>query len=346
MAEGLVITHVNLSQSFCAADAQTLLLMRALERRPVNQKLIVRKGSPLEVIARQWGLLVQPITPALWSSHTKLEKCDLIHAHGRGSWGWAAAKSYPFVASVDEPITKRDRLLEQSSCVVAATRSMVEQLHAYMPYVPVERIPPMFDDEPPEMQGPLVERCQRFADQKFVFGVCCSYAASSGIEDALEAMRWLVTRKPQAGLLVWGFDRLSRGLRARMRTLETVCLLENQHYQAGGYALFDAYVAPSRHAVDDSGVVQAMRSGLAVIATQLPSTGDFVQHNHSAVFVPSMDAEALGQAMSEVMDDSRLQLRLGEVARRHSESFAPQVVAERVFRLYQSICSQPFRRRG
>jgi len=340
MAERIVLTQVNLADGFGATQWRTLLLMRALAGRPVVQQLVVKKGGVLEEVAQQWGFTVLSVRPYAWPGSKSAIDGDLAHAHGRASWRWTAAGKRPYIAGMDGHRVESIRLPGSGVVAVAPTRSLVEQIHACMPQLPVERIPPLYDDR----IVPQGEEQSNLAIQlrgRFVFGLCCSYAPESGIEDALEAMRWLTTRNHKAHLLVVGFNGLTGALRARARSLGAVTLLEKQTDPAAWFGLFNAYLSPARKAMDDNGLVQAMYAGLPIIATWLTAMDDFVQQGQSAILMPSLDPPALGKAMFDLMKDDSLTFRLGATARRHVEKFSPQVVGERAFRLYQTICSQP-----
>lgn len=338
MAERIVLTHVNLASGFTASERRMLLLIRALSSSPLAQKLVVKKGSPLHAEALEFGIHTIPLTWP-WRSAVAGES-DLVHAHGQASWRWAATSRRPYLASVDTPAITPSRSLLRSSCAVATTRSQVDQLHAVMAQLPVERIPPMYDDRasmPADMQQSISARLAG----RFVFGLYSDYTSTSGVADAIEAMRWLVTRNPKAHLLVVGAGKAASHLQARLRSLDAVTLLEHACVEAGWYELFDAYISPARAAIDDNGLVQAMYAGLPIIATRVPAMYDFIQQGQSAIMLPSLDVRGLGESMQQLMQDNALALRLGSTAQNHVKKFSPQLVSERAFRLYLSVASQP-----
>lgn len=59
-----------------------------------------------------------------------------------------------------------------------------------------------------------------------------------------------------------------------------------------------------------------MASGRAIVASDLPSTVEVVQHEHTALLYPPGDAPALGKAIARLRDDPALRERLGGAAAR------------------------------
>jgi glycosyltransferase involved in cell wall biosynthesis len=57
-----------------------------------------------------------------------------------------------------------------------------------------------------------------------------------------------------------------------------------------------------------------MRAGKAIIASELPSTCEVVEHGHSAYLIPPSDVEALRQALQTLKRDEALRHRLGHQA--------------------------------
>lgn len=59
----------------------------------------------------------------------------------------------------------------------------------------------------------------------------------------------------------------------------------------------DIYVQPSRYESQGIALLEAMASGRAVVASDLPAVREFVSHDKNGVLVPSEDSEALARAL-------------------------------------------------
>jgi glycosyltransferase involved in cell wall biosynthesis len=83
----------------------------------------------------------------------------------------------------------------------------------------------------------------------------------------------------------------------------------------GVLAAADVFVLPSRSEGFPNVVLEAMASGLPVIASALPATREVIEPEQSGLLVPSGDSRALADAICRVMGDPSFAARLGQQAR-------------------------------
>lgn len=128
------------------------------------------------------------------------------------------------------------------------------------------------------------------------------------------------------------------GLDARLTFLTEVNDIR-PYYQAA-----DVFVLSSIMRSEAFGIVQleAMASGKPVINTELDSGVTFVSPNGvSGLTVPPADSDALGQAISQLLDDDEWRLELGERARqRVANEFTVAKMVQKTFDLYQDVMEQ------
>lgn len=74
---------------------------------------------------------------------------------------------------------------------------------------------------------------------------------------------------------------------------------------------FDRHTSPLK-------LFEYMASGRAVVAADLPSWADVIEHGRDALLVPSSDVGALSAALIQLRDDPALRQRLGEAARQRA----------------------------
>jgi glycosyltransferase involved in cell wall biosynthesis len=77
----------------------------------------------------------------------------------------------------------------------------------------------------------------------------------------------------------------------------------------------DMFVLPSRHEGMSNALLEAMASGLPVIATRIAGNEELVSHDETGLLVPVEDASALSEAMARLTKDSSLRRRIGNAGR-------------------------------
>jgi rhamnosyl/mannosyltransferase len=165
-----------------------------------------------------------------------------------------------------------------------------------------------------------------------------------GVETLLHAMA-----KVDADLVLAGDGPMRRGLEAlskalgispRVRFLGSIPDDTLRHY----YRECRVLALPSVSAAEAFGMVQleAMANGKPVVNTNLPTSVPFVaRHNESALTVPPGDAEAMGAAIRNLLQDASLYARLScearDVVRRE---FALETMIRRTAELYKDVLNE------
>ncbi len=84
-------------------------------------------------------------------------------------------------------------------------------------------------------------------------------------------------------------------------------------------------------------IVEGMAQGLAVIAANAGGPTEIITDGHDGLLVTPGDVAALAARLTELAGDPALRARLGAAARDRAADFGPDVVAERLERLYRSL---------
>ncbi len=88
----------------------------------------------------------------------------------------------------------------------------------------------------------------------------------------------------------------------------------NEHYKQSNLFLF-----PSRHEGMPNAVLEAMASGLPVIASQIAGNEELVSNDETGLLVPSEDVEALRESLKKLLNDVPLRKQMGMASRRRVE---------------------------
>jgi glycosyltransferase involved in cell wall biosynthesis len=115
-------------------------------------------------------------------------------------------------------------------------------------------------------------------------------------------------------------------------------LVERVHFlgwQSAGalreeYAKANLFLFPSRDEGMPNAVLEAMASGLPVLATRISGNEEVVLSGETGLLVPAENAEALRQALRELLPDGEKRERMGDAGRGRAErTFGWQPVADR-----------------
>ena len=100
----------------------------------------------------------------------------------------------------------------------------------------------------------------------------------------------------------------------------------------------DIFAFPSRNEALGIALIEAMYSGLPVIATRVGGIPEIVRDGKTGVLVPSEDAQALASAITRLADDPEERNRLGTAARQYViQHHDPESYVDRLLELYGEL---------
>lgn len=155
----------------------------------------------------------------------------------------------------------------------------------------------------------------------FVLGYAARLDFIKGISDLLEALTHLLDIKLRVVLIGSGsYEKDLRQEAERLKVADRVCFVGYQSDVAEWLPFFDLYVSPSYYEYHSIALLEAMRAGLPIVATDVGGNGESVRNDAEALLVPARDANALAKAIRQMVDDPELRKRLGSAARRRFET--------------------------
>jgi glycosyltransferase involved in cell wall biosynthesis len=100
----------------------------------------------------------------------------------------------------------------------------------------------------------------------------------------------------------------------------------------------DIFVLPSQAEGISNTVLEAMASGLPVVATAVGGNPELVRHGDTGTLVPPMDTAALTAALLAYVEDARRRLDHGRAARERAVArFSLEGMLERYTALYEGV---------
>lgn len=168
-------------------------------------------------------------------------------------------------------------------------------------------------------RAPIPRARLGLTDQDLVLGCVTRFDPVKRAERLLDAAQALAPRFPRLALLLIGgggdqprLRRAARDARLGERVVFTGWLPE----PAAAYRALDLYVSASLKEGLPLSLLEAMGSGLAVVATDVDGHRDVVIHGETGLLVPAGDQDALVGAIASLLDDPERRRRMGEAGRR------------------------------
>jgi glycosyltransferase involved in cell wall biosynthesis len=154
-------------------------------------------------------------------------------------------------------------------------------------------------------------------------GVLSNLRPEKGLSDLVRAMALVRERRPDVELVIWGDGPMREELDALLRSLALDPALVLRGTTSGPDAALrdmDVFVLPSLSEASSNGLMEAMATGLPVIATAVGGNPRLVQHEVTGLLTPAADTSALAATILRLLEDGAFAARLGARARAHAES--------------------------
>jgi len=161
-----------------------------------------------------------------------------------------------------------------------------------------------------------------------------------GLDVFASVMAGLAERGLAARALIVGDGPAERGLRAR---LATGCVFTG--HLAGrelsvAYASSDVFLFPSETETFGNVTLEALASGLPVVAADAAGSRMLVSHGVTGLLCPPRDAAAFLDATSTLVRDAALRAQMGAAARTSAADYAWPAVLDRLVGYYEEVLSR------
>jgi glycosyltransferase involved in cell wall biosynthesis len=175
-------------------------------------------------------------------------------------------------------------------------------------------------------------------DSALLVGTLSNLRPEKGLADLVRAMGIVRDRCAEVRLAIWGAGPLRRGLEGLVQSLG----LAPQAALPGTTTMpeavlrdLDIFVLPSLSEACSNGLMEAMATGLPVVATSVGGNPGLVEDEVTGLLVPPENAPALAKAIIRLIEDRALAARLGEQAWTHARlAFGMERMVSRTEALY------------
>jgi lipopolysaccharide/colanic/teichoic acid biosynthesis glycosyltransferase/glycosyltransferase involved in cell wall biosynthesis len=181
------------------------------------------------------------------------------------------------------------------------------------------------------------ERSQAQANPRVV--MVARMAPPKRHDHLLLALAMLAERgmRPPTTLLGSGPQERTLKQMAAAQALDHVVFSGDRNDVSKVLAEHSIFVLASDHEGMPLSVIEAMRAGMAIVASRLPGIEELVEHEHSALLVKP-NPIALAEALLRLIQDPELQQRLGrEARRRYEQNNQPRCAAAAMLEVYEEV---------
>jgi glycosyltransferase involved in cell wall biosynthesis len=177
-----------------------------------------------------------------------------------------------------------------------------------------------------------------FTRQDHVMTMVGTFKRQKGHVHLLDAAASVAGQLADLHIVLVGDGELAEDVRARVTALglgDRVHLLGTRRDVPELLAASDSFVLPSLWEGLPVALVEAMASGLPVIATDVSGTSQVMVAGATGWLIPPGDAGALGRAMVELVSDPARASHLAEAAAARAAAFGAQAQADRLAALFR-----------
>ena len=293
-------------------------------RLPFNLYRLFRRWKPDIVHTHAWGTLLEGIVAARFAK---------VPAVIHGEHGTLQDKAQNIV--IQRFLWRSvDRVLSVSA---AHARQMSKTIG-----FPVDRIDVLANGVNTDLFGkqtPNIKDELGLADDSFVIGTVGRLVPVKNQRLLIRTFANLTTRHNQLHLVITGDGPLKRELESMANALncrEHVHFLGRRSDVPRIMAGLDVFVLCSHSEGMSNTILEAMSSGLPVIATDVGGNPELVVHGRTGMLVPSDNDDALGAAIESLIVDADLKVSMGRYGReRAAREFSLQAMVRRYEKLYQ-----------
>jgi len=180
------------------------------------------------------------------------------------------------------------------------------------------------------------------APEAFVILTVARLTRDKGHYEVLRALRLVADKDPEIRLVVAGDGPEAEGLTAEAKNIgvaQQLMLLGWRDDVPRLHCAADVFLLASHREGMPVATMEAMASGLPVVATDIPGCREQVVPGETGYLVPVADAEAMAASLWKIRCDSALGSSMGERAKDRAAMYDVEYVVEKQIELYATIIS-------
>jgi len=348
-----LVAHFDTGRSWRGGQNQVYLLIRELEKKGVKQILIAPKKSPLFLKSSGLGVKCMHLDPlndldffaALkLKKIIKAEKADILHFHtakalGIGSWG---LKGLPvktvFTRRVDFPVSANalNRKKYKSADVIAVISKFIEKQMLDLGFNRMETVYSAVDSKK--------FRIERDYSSKKAVKAGMIGALDLKHKDFITFLKTALLfsdKDLRVKFLIAGSGKDEKKIRNFIAENNLGGIVEMRGF-VDDIENFIAEIDILVHTVNYEGlgtvILQAMASGLPVIATDAGGIPEIVKNGRNGFLTAKGDFKDTSRKLTELAVRPDLRERFGRAGRKTvEENFSPESMAQKYLEIYERL---------
>lgn len=356
------ILHVETGRHFLGGPQQVIYLINALRERGHDAILVCPPDSGIDTVARENEIRVHNLFCAgdldlpfayRLSQFLKEQQPDLVHCHSRRGadiLGGLAATLADIPAVVSRRVDNTEMRLVAAlryrpfRKVIAISEAIAEvlrdrgveddRLEVIRSAVDVEAFASSGDCE-------AVRKEFGFAEDRFVVAAAGQLIPRKGHQHLLQAVADLKDRYPQLRLVIFGEGYLNNQLRAQAASLglgDVVAFAGFRDDLDEFVGCFDLFAHPALAEGLGVAALKAAAARVPVVGFAAGGMVEAVADGQTGLLVAPEDSDALGDAISRLIEDNDLRMQFGEAGRQRMQNeFSIATMADRHVALYESL---------
>jgi glycosyltransferase involved in cell wall biosynthesis len=271
--------------------------------------------------------------------HLRRVKVDIFHAHEAKAarWAWIenVLRKTPYIITrrVPNTIKKTTKMVyRNASAVIAISEAIKDILFAFEPSLKTTVIPSASSAISTD-QSQVAYIRKTFAGKKIIGNIGALVDRHKGQSYIIEAARAL--NRSDLAFVFLGEGKDEAALKKLANGLDNVHFLGFKNNVADYIAAFDLFLFPSLQEGLGSILIDVMRIGTPIIASNVDGIPELITHNKTGFLVAPKDADAIKRAI-----ETMLAIDTGAIIKAAQEKslyFLPENMAAKYAELYRSI---------
>lgn len=337
------VCHVNLSRHFNGSGRQALHLIKQQLREGYTLTIIARHNSPFAQKVEKLPCRLIVTRNSFLKQSAKLN-CDVVHAHEDLAAQWAYMQNmrhdtpYIITRRLDKPLPSKYLLLkayQKAHTLVGLSAKLVENLHTQFPKSTCIKIPSSPISYPVNQNK--VDQIWSAHAHKTLILQASFLGKDKGFDTSIEAAKLLEERGSAVHFLFLGNGPERENLQKQANNVSNVFFMSQQDDMGSWFASANMLIHPSRSEGLGAILLEAMAAGLPTIASNTGGIPDLIDDRKTGLLIAPRNAEALANAIEELVNDQTLRETIQSGAKERLSDFDISHTSALYTQLYQNI---------